>query len=365
MTRRTIITYHSLEAAGSSKDPSVRSQNLSASSHSRKQHTANETDASRAYQQKISQLRQNGTYFDLEFPAPAQTGPAQPFTVSRNAPASPGAYPAQANRVVSHVSTLSGTADRQMTSLDDSRIGMLRTAPRATYGRDADLTVVGEAYLTDPSYTGILGSAGSDNRHYQARIAQSANGKTSNGFSWIDGFSPDITSFSSQARLVASGQSFVVIEVNDIVAAFVHTPNADAKVASKAAGFYAKIKPYAPDIIMGDTNQNGSIAAFFGPTFQEFPRARTLVFARPPGFTLSGTNSVRDKFFDQIVYNAATTEIDSARYIPSDISGATMSDHFGLIVCARRKGKPVHARDDDGNDDGSGGRTAKRQRTDG
>ncbi|MCQ9154976.1 hypothetical protein [Acidomonas methanolica] len=343
MTRRTIITYHSLEASGSSNYRSAASQNLSANSFSQAQHDLNRRDHVTAAIDDADPRARSRPAAPL-----VRTGGQAPDPRRLVRPLDAAiANARQAERVVDHVSFLRGTADRNGSAVDDLRLRtMLRSAPRATYGRDADLTVIGEGYLDDPSYIATFRQGGLDPRGYRAEVSESPNRKTSNGFSFIDGCDESSSlNFSSRASFVGSGRSFLVLSVNDLVAAFIHTPNAIANKPA-AGGFYSDIvRNYHPDIVMGDTNERTSIAPRLGAPYAEFPRTRTPAFARPADFNLGmmGTNSTRKFFYDQIVYNTQTTEIESARYIPSDISGATMSDHFGLILCARKKTKRTRA----------------------
>ncbi|GBQ67013.1 hypothetical protein AA103196_1572 [Ameyamaea chiangmaiensis NBRC 103196] len=336
MNKSTIIVYHSLEATGAGINPSVRSQNLSPRSHSNTQHTHNDRDY---IDMKRDSVRRYG-YPDAEtFCAPAERAryPQKP-----QAPLATTQWDEHAGRVVQHLGVLRGTADRSARASDDAelqrRTGMFRSASRQKFGRDADLTVLGEAVLDDPSYTARLNGNRADPAHYEAQSILSPNRKTSNAFSVVDGFdSGSALNFSSRATVVASGQSFVVVGINGLRVAFVHTPNSVANTPG-ARDFYAGVLATGSvDILLGDTNRNGMIAQLLGPDYRNILPSQMTTVARPDGFPGGKTNSTRTKPFDQIVYNPETTEMVSAHFIPSDISGATISDHFGLILCARKK----------------------------
>ncbi|CAI9121512.1 hypothetical protein [Brytella acorum] len=369
MHMRTIIVYHSLEATGSGRDPSVRSQNLNDRNFSSTQHAHNVRDHEAAARAATRQYGAADTPLSHAERARLSFPPQAPLQKAGGA----AAYDQQGGRVVRHLGNLSGGADKSSRTVDDSdlkeRQAMYRSAPRTKYGRDADLTVLGEVVLDDPSYTSHGGGERAAPDYYQAQSRQSPNGVTSNAFSVVDGSeqgSP--VSFSSKAEIVASGQSYVVVAINELTVAFVHTPNSIANTRG-AGGFYSNIgrscQTGLPDIVVGDTNQRGMIAGLLGNRYRSVPPSEMTTVARPEGFTPSGTNSKRNYPFDQIAYNTETTEMLSAHFIPSDISGATISDHFGLIFCARKKatdGNTVAKRGFDGGADDNDQPLAKRRR---
>jgi len=335
MNKATIVVYHSLEATGSGKNPSVRSQNLNASSFSNTQHKHNLAD----YQDMNQRAVRRHGYPDAETHLSRKES-AQ-FPRKPMAPLAKGKWDEHAGRVVDHLGSLRGTADRHDRTSDDidleKRETMFRSASRTKFGRDADLTVLGEVVLDDPSYTSYLSGNRADPNFYQASSVPSQNGKTSNAFSVVDGFAPSgLVNFGSKATIVAKGQSYVVVKINELCIAFVHTPN---KLANEpnAGGFYsAIIKDCIPDIFVGDTNRRGMIGPILGGSYENVSPSRMTTVARPEGFVGGKTNSTRTQPFDQIAYNTNTTEMLSAHFIPSDVSGATISDHFGLIFCAKK-----------------------------
>lgn len=205
-----------------------------------------------------------------------------------------------------------------------------------SFNKTYDLLVLGELDSSHPEWSTMQSNAGS-------LFHSSAPNKACNCFSLHSAGS------GAKNEKIAEGTGWVAVKCGNVVAVFVHVPNAIAKDESAAILFYQKINNAvlgagkgAIDIIMGDTNQAKAsftpnvVSRALGMVFKDAHAGDTIRPADAFNTSFGGTNATASKKYDVAVYNTASIKTIKMNYLSQFSSVgkgvAAVTDHMGVGV---------------------------------